>query len=69
MARLILDTKADRIHQLNVSASFIWKCVEPDLSLRDIAWELIEAFDLDDDQAQRDVVHALERFKALNLIF
>ena len=65
---LILDTVSDRVHQLNQSASLIWRCIERELSPQDTAKELAEAFGLGSDQAQRDVNDAISQLKALNLI-
>ena len=65
---LILDTDADRVHQLNPSASRIWAGIERDLSARDIAQELAAEFDVDEDQALQDVIGAFEQFKVLKLV-
>lgn len=65
---LLLDTIADQIHQLNPTASFIWRHVDEAPSTARLAGLVAEAYDVDEQVAQRDVHEALERFRALNLI-
>lgn len=65
---LLLDTEADRIHQLNQTATFIWRHVEEAPSPERLAGLLAEAFDVDEQVAQRDVLEALKRLRALNLV-
>jgi hypothetical protein len=65
---LILDTEANQIHQLNQTATFIWRRVEEAPSPERLAEMLAEAFGVDANVAQRDVLETLERFSALNLV-
>jgi len=64
---LVLDTDADRIHQLNVSASFIWRQLANGASANEIAEHLAKEFDVVEDQAQRDVSEILRQFVALEI--
>ena len=65
---LLLDTEADRIHQLNQTATFIWRHVEEAPSPERLAGLLAEAFDVDEQVAQTDVLETLKRLRALNLV-
>jgi hypothetical protein len=64
---LVHDTDADRIHQLNVSASFIWRRLADGASANEIAEHLAKEFDVVEDQAQRDVSEILRQFLALEI--
>ena len=65
---LVLDAEADRIHQLNASASLIWRLYESGFDAAGIASALAIEFDLDKHRAYTDVKAALEQFRALKLI-
>jgi hypothetical protein len=65
---LVLDSEADRIHQLNESASIIWRMHARGADASEIASSLAIEFDLDKHRAYTDVKAALERFRALKLI-
>jgi hypothetical protein len=65
---LVLDTEADRIHQLNESASLIWRLHEAGVDAKAIASSLAIEFDLDKHRAHTDVKAALEQFRALKII-
>lgn len=65
---VVLDVKSNRVHQLNATASFVWRqCVEgadPD----EIAARLAEAFDVAIEVARRDTQTVLEALRQLRLI-
>lgn len=65
---LVLDAEADRVHQLNASASLIWRLHEVGVDAAEIASALAIEFDLDKHTAYTDVKVALEQFRALKLI-
>lgn len=65
---LILDTVADQIHQLNVSASMIWRLSESGFEEPDIAAALANKFDISQDQAERDTAATLSAFRNLKLL-
>ena len=65
---LVLDTEADQIHQLNTSASIIWRLHADGMAAKKIAIALVSEFGIDDDTADRDVDVALARFRELQLI-
>jgi hypothetical protein len=65
---LLLDTESDRIHQLNQTASFIWKTCDEAASSEEIAALLAKQFDIDEAVAARDVIEMLSKLRSLNLI-
>jgi len=65
---LILDTEADQIHQLNETASYIWRHLDEAGALEQLAGVLAEAFDVEEQVALRDVHETLKRFRDLNLV-
>jgi Coenzyme PQQ synthesis protein D (PqqD) len=65
---LVLDTEADKIHQLNQTATFIWRHVEEAPSEEKMAELLAEAFEVEKQIALRDVLETLNQLQALNLV-
>ena len=65
---LILDTEAAQIHQLNRTASFIWRNLDDAPAPEQLAGLLVEAFDVEEQVALTDVLETLQRFRGLNLI-
>ena len=65
---LVLDTEADRIHQLNASASVVWRLRESGADAAEIAEALASEFDVDILRAEADVEVVLEQFRALGWI-
>jgi hypothetical protein len=65
---LVLDGRAELIHQLNPTASFIWQQAQLGSTVDGIAAELVEKYDIDLGTAHRDVATALARLKELNLV-
>ena len=65
---LILDLEAGKIHQLNQTASYIWRHIDAAPAPEHLARILGESFDVDEQVALRDVLEALRRFRELNLI-
>ena len=65
---LVLDSRAELIHQLNPTASFIWQQAQSGSPAEAIAAGLAEEYDVDPETAQRDVAATLARLKELNLV-
>lgn len=65
---LLLDTESGEIHQLNETASFIWRNCEEAPSIEGLARLLASAFEVAHDVAARDVEEVLGRLRALNLV-
>lgn len=65
---VLLDTAADRVHQLNVTASFIWSRCEKAHTEQELAQWLAEAFDVDADVALQDTRAILDTLRELKLV-
>ena len=65
---LVLDGRAELIHQLNPTASFIWQQVQRGSTVDGIAAALAEKYDIDLETAHRDAAATLARLKELNLV-
>ena len=65
---LVLDSRAELIHQLNPTATFIWKHARNGRSDDEIAAALTENFDVEIETARRDVAATLARLNELNLL-
>ena len=65
---LVLDGRAELIHQLNPTASFIWQQAQSGSTAEEIAAALAEEYDVDPETAHRDVAATLARLKELNLV-
>jgi PqqD family protein of HPr-rel-A system len=65
---LVLDTEADQIHQLNSTASEIWRLHQAGSSASQIAEALANRFEVDKDKAEEDVIQALQDLRALGVI-
>jgi len=65
---LVLDLKADQIHQLNPTASFIWKNCNGKRSAAELAAMFAEYFGVDIETATKDVETIINQFIELGLI-
>ena len=65
---LLLDTESNQIHQLNLTASFIWRKCDEARSTEEMAKLLVQEFDVEEDIALRDVIETVARLRALNLV-
>ena len=65
---VILDLESGRIHQLNSTATFVWKCCDGTLNVQAIAFELAQAFDVDEITALEDTKNIIRQLQELNLI-
>jgi hypothetical protein len=65
---LVLDRAASRIHQLNVTASFIWTRCDGRHTPAEIASALAGAFDVDPATARDAVGGSLGQLAALGLL-
>ena len=65
---LLLNTNTHRIHQLNATASFIWRCCERSVSAEEIAKMMSGRFAVDEHKALQDVVETLDRLRELCLV-
>jgi predicted transcriptional regulator len=65
---LVLDTHADRIHQLNATARVIWAHLEAGSGDDEIAESLASEFEVTIEQARVDVAAALSHLRELGLM-
>lgn len=65
---LLLNTQTHRIHQLNPTASFIWRCCERSSSAEEIAKMMSGSFAVEEHKALQDVVETLDRLRELELV-
>ena len=63
-----MDEDSGLIHQLNQTATLIWRKSGEGLSAQATARLLAENFEIGEDVARRDVAHTLEKLRALNLV-
>lgn len=65
---VVLDERTGYIHQLNPSASFIWRLCNGENSSHDIAKMMARAFDVDEAIAAKDTDDTIEKLCNLNLL-
>jgi hypothetical protein len=65
---VVLDTAANKVHQLNSTASLIWRCCDGSASHENIAAVLTQTFDVETSLALQDVVRTIAELRALNLL-
>jgi Coenzyme PQQ synthesis protein D (PqqD) len=65
---LLLNKDTNRIHQLNATASFIWRCCERAASADEIAGLMVAEFAVDEHEALQDVVETLSLLRELSLV-
>ena len=65
---LVLDSRAELIHQLNPTATFIWQQAQSGSSAGEIAAAVTEAYAVELKTAHRDVAATLARLKELGLV-
>lgn len=65
---LLLDAQSNRIHQLNRTASVIWRMGDEGATPQAIASALALQFDVDESAALDDVVQTLSSLRSLRLL-
>jgi hypothetical protein len=65
---IVLDRQANQIHQLNYTASFIWRRCDGRHSTDDIIREFTECFGVAPDVARDAVVASVRQLDALGLL-
>jgi hypothetical protein len=65
---LLLDTESNLIHQLNTTASFIWRICQEGASAGEIAARVAENFDVEEDIARADLEKTIDQFRALKIV-
>lgn len=65
---VVLDRQGAMIHQLNQTASFIWKRCDGESTIPEIADQLAEVYEIDPETAARDVASVVGQLHSLNLL-
>jgi len=65
---VLLDRSGGRVHQLNVTASFVWSRLDGRTPPHDVVAAVAETFDVKTETAARDVNALLDQFRTLNLL-
>lgn len=65
---LVLDDRNGQIHQLNTTASFIWRQFDGNTTVSAITERLVDQFQVDDVVAADDVMAIVDRLRELNLL-
>jgi hypothetical protein len=65
---VVLDRERDLVHQLNLTATFIWDRCDGQSTAQEIARQLINAFHVDPRTAEASVAAALQQFERLGLL-
>jgi len=65
---VVLDREADLVHQLNLTATFIWNRCDGQCTAEEIARQFVDAFDVDPQTAEASVAAALQQFERLGLL-
>ena len=65
---VVLDRRHEFIHQLNLTATYIWERCDGKASIEVIAAQLAETFDVEYETALNDVVRVIRDFQHLQLI-
>jgi len=65
---LVLNDRNGQVHQLNTTATFIWRQLDGATSISAIATRLAERFDVDDAVAADDVAAIVDKLRELNLL-
>ncbi|MFO1152691.1 MAG: PqqD family protein [Rhodospirillales bacterium] len=65
---LVLDVEGEQVHQLNTSASRVWRLYDDGASVEGIVEKLVAEFDVNKERAHHDVLDVLSQFRALSLI-
>ncbi|MDV3239276.1 MAG: PqqD family protein [Gammaproteobacteria bacterium] len=65
---VVLNRADGHIHTLNPTASFIWRQLDGEKSVQDIAQLLADAFAVDHATARADVVGIIDRLRELQLL-
>lgn len=65
---LLFDPAGERLHVLNLAAALTWTHCTGDLTVREIAAAVAEAFGIPADQVDGEVAGVIERFVAEGVV-
>ena len=65
---IILDRPQGKLHELNATASYVWRCCDGRSTVTEIAALTAREFDADAIAVEQDVAEILRQFESLHLI-
>ncbi len=65
---IVLDRSHDKLHELNTTAGFVWRCCDGKTTVAEIVAATAREFDADPGVVERDVTDILEKLAELHLI-
>jgi hypothetical protein len=65
---VVVDCPSGSYRLLNDSGSFLWSCIDGELSVKNIAEKLAETYELEEEQALSDTNHFIEHMLAREMI-
>ena len=65
---VVFDRRAERIHQLNQTAGYIWERCNGRSSMAEISVQLAESFAVDARTARKDVASVVSQLEGLNML-
>lgn len=65
---VVLDRRLGKVHQLNPTASHVWRCCDGRTELREIAASLARSYGVEPGDLEADVRDVIARFEELRLI-
>ena len=65
---VVLDRVQGLVHQMNKTATFIWQRCDGSHSSKDIADQLVAAFELSPAEAEKNVTAAIAEIQKLHLL-
>ncbi|UHD17151.1 HPr-rel-A system PqqD family peptide chaperone [Thiocapsa bogorovii] len=65
---IVLDAATGYIHQMNPTGALIWRLLDGGTSIESIETRLSDEFDLDAEEARRDVLGFVEQLQRAGLL-
>jgi hypothetical protein len=65
---IILDRPHGKLHELNATASYVWRCCDGRATVSEIVTATAREFDADPSAVERDVADILQQLESIQLI-
>ncbi len=65
---IVLDRSRDKLHELNTTAGFIWRCCDGKTTVAEIVAATAREFDADPGTVERDVAEIIGKLADMHLI-
>lgn len=65
---VVYDERSGGLHRLNAPATIVWKCLDGDVTVAELAAEIAEVSGAEPAQIEADVLAAVRDFEALGLL-